>query len=47
MSGIGLTQTPNVVQKQKLILTQHLRLFLSLDQMNTVELGEYLEEQLI
>ena len=47
MSGIGLVQTPNVVQKQKLILTQHLRLFLSLVQMNTVELREYLEEQLI
>ena len=47
MSGFGLTQTPNVVQKQKLILTQHLRLFLSLVQMNTVELREYLEEQLI
>ena len=47
MSGFGLTQTPNAVQKQKLILTQHLRLFLSLVQMNTVELREYLEEQLI
>ena len=47
MSGIGLAQTPNIVQKQKLILTQHLRLFLSLIQMNTVELREYLEEQLI
>ena len=47
MSGIGLVQTQNVVQKQKLILTQHLRLFLSLVQMNTVELREYLEEQLI
>lgn len=47
MSGVGLAQTPNVVQKQKLILTQHLRLFLSLVQMNTVELKEYLEEQLI
>lgn len=47
MSGFGLAQTPNAVQKQKLILTQHLRLFLSLVQMNTVELREYLEEQLI
>lgn len=47
MSGFGLSQTPNAVQKQKLILTQHLRLFLSLVQMNTVELREYLEEQLI
>ena len=47
MSGFGLSQTPNAVQKQKLILTQHLRLFLSLIQMNTVELREYLEEQLI
>lgn len=47
MSGFGLSQSPNAVQKQKLILTQHLRLFLSLVQMNTVELREYLEEQLI
>lgn len=47
MSGVGLLQTPNAAQKQKLILTQHLRLFLSLVQMNTVELREYLEEQLI
>lgn len=47
MSGFGLSQTPNAAQKQKLILTQHLRLFLSLVQMNTVELREYLEEQLI
>ena len=45
--GVGLAQSPNVVQKQKLILTQHLKLFLSLVQMNTVELREYLEEQLI
>ena len=44
--GVGLAQSPNVVQKQKLILTQHLKLFLSLVQMNTVELREYLEEQL-
>ncbi len=47
MSGAGLAQTPNVAQKQKLILTQHLRLFLSLVQMNTTELRQYLEEQLI
>ncbi|MCY3625339.1 MAG: RNA polymerase factor sigma-54 [Candidatus Dadabacteria bacterium] len=47
MSGFGLSQTPNAAQKQKFILTQHLRLFLSLVQMNTVELREYLEEQLI
>lgn len=47
MSGFGLSQTPNAAQKQKLILTQHLRLFLSLVQMNTVEIREYLEEQLI
>jgi len=45
--GVGLAQTPNTLQKQKLILTQHLRLFLSLVQMNTVELREYIEEQLI
>ncbi len=47
MSGFGLAQTTNAAQKQKLVLTQHLRLFLSLVQMNTVELREYLEEQLI
>ena len=47
MSGFGLSQTPNAAQKQKFILTQHLRLFLNLVQMNTIELREYLEEQLI
>lgn len=46
MSGFGLSQTPDAVQKQKLVLTQHLRLFLSLVQMNTVDLRQYLEEQL-
>ncbi|MCY4261947.1 MAG: RNA polymerase factor sigma-54 [Candidatus Dadabacteria bacterium] len=47
MSGVGLAQTPSATQKQKLILTQHLRLLLSLVQMNTVELSEYIEEQLM
>ena len=47
MKGVTLAQTLNVAQKQKLILTQHLKLFLNLVQMNTVELKEYLEEQLI
>ena len=47
MSGVGLAQTLGVAQKQKLILTQHLKLFLSMVQMNTVELKEYLEEQLV
>ncbi len=47
MGGLGFAQTTDATQKQKLILTQHLRLFLSLVQMNTVELREYLEKQLI
>ena len=47
MNGIGLSQAPNVAQKQKLILTRELRLFLSLVQMNTIEIGQYLEEQLV
>lgn len=47
MNGVGLSQAPNVAQKQKLILTRELRLFLSLVQMNTVEIRQYLEEQLI
>lgn len=47
MSGIGLAQKPVATQKQKLVLTQELRLLLNLLQMTTVELKGYLEEQLI
>ena len=47
MSGIGLAQKPVAAQKQKLVLTQELRLLLNLLQMTTVELNGYLEEQLI
>ena len=47
MNGVGLSQAPNVAQRQKLILTRELRLFLSLVQMNTVEIRQYLEGQLI
>src|SRR3990170_4217303 len=38
---------PKLVQEQRLILTQELQLFLKLIQMTTLELREYLEEQLI
>src|SRR3989337_2640021 len=38
---------PRLVQEQRLILTQELQLFLKLIQMTTLELREYLEEQLI
>ncbi len=47
MSGISLKQSPKLVQQQKLILTQELQLFLKLIQMNTLELKDYLEEQLL
>lgn len=39
--------THNLVQKQSLVLTQDLQLFLKLIQMNTLELKEYLEQELI
>src|SRR3990172_13081658 len=38
---------PKLVQEQRLILTQELQLFLKLIQMTTLELKDYLEEQLI
>jgi RNA polymerase sigma-54 factor len=38
---------PKLVQEQRLILTQELQLFLKLIQMTTLELREYLEEQLV
>ncbi|MGI9534887.1 MAG: hypothetical protein ACR2NW_08040 [Thermodesulfobacteriota bacterium] len=47
MSKLNLTQAPKLVQQQRLILTQELQLFLKLIQMNTLELKDYLEEQLI
>jgi len=47
MSKINLTTAPRLVQQQKLILTQELQLFLKLIQMNTLELREYLDEQLV
>src|ERR1700758_1205287 len=37
----------SLIQQQRLILTQELQLFLKLIQMTTLELKEYLEEQLI
>ncbi len=47
MSEFKLKQSPNLVQQHKLILTQELQLFLKLIQMNTLELKDYLEEQLV
>lgn len=47
MSKVNLTISPKLVQQQRLILTQELQLFLKLIQMNTLELKDYLEEQLI
>ncbi len=47
MKGISLTQILDPTPSQKFILTQHLKLFLNLVQMTTVELREYIEEQLI
>ncbi len=47
MSKLNLTIAPKLVQQQKLILTQELQLFLKLIQMNTLELREYLDEQLV
>ena len=47
MSKLNLTTAPRLVQQQKLILTQELQLFLKLIQMNTLELKDYLEEQLV
>ena len=47
MAPIELKLTQTLTQKQSLILTQDLQLFLKLIQMNTLELKEYLDEQLI
>ena len=47
MSKLNLTTAPKLVQQQRLILTQELQLFLKLIQMNTLDLKEYLEEQLV
>ena len=47
MSSIDLKSTPKLLQQQRLILTQELQLFLKLIQMTTLELKEYLEEQLV
>jgi len=47
LSNINLSTGPKLVQQQRLILTQELQLFLKMIQMNTIELKEYLEEQLI
>ncbi|MEM4658910.1 MAG: RNA polymerase factor sigma-54 [Candidatus Methanosuratincola sp.] len=47
MSRVIPQTTPRLVQKQSLVLTQELQLFLKLIQMNTIELREYLSEQLI
>ena len=47
--GTNLSQTTSQRQvlQQRLVLTQELQLFLKLIQMNTLELKDYLEEQLI
>ncbi len=47
MSRIIQQPSTRLVQKQSLILTQELQLFLRLIQMTTLELKEYLEEQLL
>ena len=47
MSKLNLTTAPKLVQQQRLILTQELQLFLKLIQMNTLDLKDYLEEQLV
>ena len=47
MSSINLKASPKLLQQQRLILTQDLQLFLKLIQMTTIELSEYLEQQLV
>ncbi|HEY7535646.1 MAG TPA: hypothetical protein VH878_06835, partial [Thermodesulfobacteriota bacterium] len=47
MKSIDTKTAPRLVQEQRLILTQELQLFLKLIQMTTLELREYIEEQLI
>jgi len=46
-TNLSQTTSQRQVLQQRLILTQELQLFLKLIQMNTLELKEYLEEQLI
>lgn len=47
MSNINLSTSPKLIQQQRLVLTQELQLFLKLIQMNTLEMKEYIEDQLI
>jgi len=47
MSSIELKQNPKLVQQQKLYLTQEQQLFLRLIQMSSLELKEYVDEQLV
>ena len=47
MSKLSLTTTQGLLQQQRPILTQDLQLFAKLIQMNTLELNNYLEEQLV
>ena len=47
MSKIGINTSTKLVQQQKLVLTQELQLFLKMIQMTTLELKDYLEEQLV
>lgn len=47
MSAIELKQNTKLVQQQKLYLTQEQQLFLRLIQMSSLELKEYVEEQLV
>ncbi|NIU88490.1 MAG: hypothetical protein GWN56_14880, partial [Nitrosopumilaceae archaeon] len=46
-TNLSQITSPRQVLQQRLILTQELQLFLKLIQMTTVELKDYLEEQLI
>ncbi|MGQ0793509.1 MAG: RNA polymerase factor sigma-54 [Deltaproteobacteria bacterium] len=46
MSSIGVKNSQQLVQHQKLVLTQDLQLFLRLIQMTALDLKDYLEEQL-
>lgn len=47
MDSLHLKQVPKLVQQQRLILNQEQQLFLKLIQMNSLELKEYVEEQLV
>ena len=46
-TNLSQTTSQRQVLQQRLILTQELQLFLKLIQMTTLELKDYLEEQLI